>query len=413
MEVQGLRADGNSIDLEVALTSTMSHGRLVYTGFMHDITARKQLVKSLEETLTVAEMADRSKSEFLANMSHEIRTPLNAILGMTDLVLQTSLQDDQRDYLDIVKNSSQSLLELVNGILDLTKMEMGRIVLASVSFNLDVLLENIGNTMAKHAHKKGLNLFCHIASEVPETVLGDPQRLNQVLVNLVNNAIKFTAQGEVHIGIEHVISNPAKVELLFAVSDTGVGIPKDRIDTIFERFTQGDGSATRQFGGTGLGLTLCKHLVEKMGGAFTVESEENKGTVFRFNALFLPVQSDKPQPSRGERNLSFLQQTHSKPVAVEQDPSHKSLAEYQAIFAEQVPLHLTALEKFLLDKNSDPASHELDWLIVAAANIGAMGFKVRATRLRGKVEMKLWLEVDDAFQRLKEDFQAVLQKFKV
>ena len=413
LEVQGMRADGNSVDLEIALTSMLSHGRLVYTGFMHDITARKQLVKSLEETLSVAEAANRSKSEFLANMSHEIRTPLNAILGMTDLVLQTALQDEQREYLDIVQHSSQSLLELVNAILDLTKMETGQIVLASVSFDVGVLVENIGKTMAQHAHKKGLDLFCHIPSEVPETVLGDPQRLNQVLVNLVNNAIKFTAQGEVHIGIEGVVSHPTQLEIRFAVSDTGIGIPPERVHTIFDRFTQGDGSATRQFGGTGLGLTLCKHLVEKMGGVFTVESEQNKGSIFRFHALFHPVQSDKPQWVRGEKNLSFLQQTRSKPTAIEQDPSQKSLEEHQAAFLVEVPTHLAALKQFLMDKNSELAGQELDWLKKAGANVGAMGFKVKATRLRGKVEMKQWLGVEEGFQRLTEDFQAMILRFKV
>ena len=295
MDVQGVRANGDVIFLEVAVTSVVSHGRLIYTGFMHDVTERKQLVKSLEETLSVAEAANRAKSDFLANMSHEIRTPMNAIIGMTDLVLHTTLNEEQREHLNIVQNASQSLLELINSILDLSKIEAGKIIMEQIPFDLRGRVESACETMAIRAHQKGLDLLCWIAPEVPETLIGDPLRLVQVLINLTNNAIKFTSTGEVQIRVERLPSgntvpltpeNSQPVELLFSVSDTGVGIPPELTHKIFERFTQADGSVTRQFGGTGLGLTITQHLVGMMGGKVRVESEENKGSIFRFNALF-------------------------------------------------------------------------------------------------------------------------------
>ncbi|MBF0177184.1 MAG: response regulator [Magnetococcales bacterium] len=310
IEVQGLRHDGLLIDLEMALTSLVNDGRLFFTGFMHDITERKQLVKSLEETLTVAESANRAKSEFLANMSHEIRTPMNAVIGMTDLLMEGNPTAEQREYLEIVQNSSRSLLELINGILDLSKIEAGHLKLEQISFDLLGRIETACEGLAVKAHQKDLDLLCHVATDLPETLVGDPLRLNQILINLLGNAIKFTDAGEVVLRVR--LARPGevpgarlrppgvgnRVTVHFSVSDTGIGIPRDRQDRVFERFTQADGSTTRQFGGSGLGLTISRSLVTMMNGEMWLESEEGFGSTFHFTAEFSLGKRSSEQPGR-------------------------------------------------------------------------------------------------------------------
>ena len=295
-EVGGLRVNGRRIELDMSIVSTMRLGKLHFTAFVQDVTDRKQLLRSLEETLHVAESANRAKSEFLANMSHEIRSPMNAIMGMTELVLGTSLQEDQRDNLDIVYRSSQSLLELINNLLDFSKIQAKQVVLEQIEFDLRGRLEGACENLAVGVHAKELELYCHIAKNVPETLIGDPTRLVQVIINLINNATKFTEEGEIIVKVVRVfkdqtpewLAEEASKEVLldFSVSDTGIGIPEDRLDKIFERFTQVDGSTTRKYGGTGLGLAICKQLVELMKGNIYIESQEHQGTLFRFSTLF-------------------------------------------------------------------------------------------------------------------------------
>ncbi|MBF0368190.1 MAG: response regulator [Magnetococcales bacterium] len=289
IEMPGLRSDGTIIDVEMALIAVTRQEKPLFIGFIHDITDRKQLLRSLRETLEVAESANRSKSEFLANMSHEIRSPMNAIIGMTDLVLNADLPKDQKENLEIVQRSSQTMLDLLNAILDLSKIEAGQLTLEEIPFDARGQIEGVCETLAVKAHQKELELYCHISPDVPETLIGDPLRLKQVLINLINNAIKFTHEGEVVVRVEEVAEeSPHKgaVKLCLTVSDTGVGIPRERIDHIFDRFTQADGSTTREYGGTGLGLTISKHLVYMMDGAFQVESELDKGSDFIFTAQF-------------------------------------------------------------------------------------------------------------------------------
>jgi two-component system, sensor histidine kinase and response regulator len=271
------------------------------------VDARLAIEKNLITARNDAEQANRAKSEFLANMSHEIRTPMNAIIGLSDLALGTELPPKLRDYFAKIHSSAKALLAIINDILDYSKVEAGRLELDSVEFSLEEVLENVANLFIVRAEQKGLELLFHISHDVPQELIGDSLRLSQVMNNLVGNAVKFTEKGQVLIEVETVTAPPGQATLRFSVRDSGIGMTAEQTERLFNAFTQADGSITRKFGGTGLGLTISKRLVELMGGEIHVNSSLNEGSTFTFTLSFEVPQHTKlsrsPTDLRGMRVL--------------------------------------------------------------------------------------------------------------
>ncbi|MCU0591930.1 MAG: response regulator [Desulfobacterales bacterium] len=280
-------ADGSPIPCEITLVRMRLQGKPAIFGNIHDVGELKKAEEKLRQAQAAAEAASRAKGDFLANMSHEIRTPLNAIIGLAHLAMKTELTPRQRDYLEKIHAAGSSLLGIVNDILDFSKIEAGKLELESAPFNLDDILDNLAGLITVKAHEKeALEVLIRTRPEVPRMLVGDPLRLGQVLINLANNAVKFTDAGEIVVSTELIRADADTARIRFSVCDTGIGLSAAQKERLFESFSQADTSTTRKFGGTGLGLAICKRLVGLMGGSIQVESEPGRGSTFSFSADF-------------------------------------------------------------------------------------------------------------------------------
>ncbi len=304
MEYEIVRKDGaiRNLEMSASLMHDLEGRAAGFRGVVRDVTEKRQ-AEALRQAKIAAETANRAKSVFLANMSHEIRTPLNGIIGMTELIQDTDLDERQKEIFNTIRIESKSLLNIINDILDFSKIEAGMFELEKIPFDLSTVVEDLADSIAPRANQKGLEFMCFLSPDVPSQLVGDPGRLRQIMVNLAGNAVKFTHTGEVYIKGEMVEDLEDRVKIRFSVKDTGIGIAGEKQQRIFDSFTQADDSTTRKYGGTGLGTSIAKELTELMGGEIGLESEEGKGSTFWFTVV---LEKDTPkEPPLEEKNINL------------------------------------------------------------------------------------------------------------
>jgi len=408
LETSFTRKDGKRVwVLENAnLVDDPTGGGSVVEGTFLDISDRKSMELELTQTKELAEAANRAKSDFLASMSHEIRTPMNGIIGMTELVLDTDLNSEQREYLNMAKLSADSLLTLINDILDYSKIEAGKLDVDAIDFNLRDSLGDTMKSLALRAHQKGLELAWDVQPDVPDELIGDPGRLRQIIVNLAGNSIKFTHAGEVVTYVAAESKSADSVELHVTVADTGIGIPVEKQAAIFEAFTQADSSTTRKYGGTGLGLSISSRLVECMGGKIWVESEPGKGSRFHFTVRMGVQKPDAIKPSRiapeqlrglpvlvvddNETNrlilMKILRNWKMEPSEVDGGPAAIAALEAAQKSARRFPLilldaQMPEMDGFALAEHIKKSPHDASATVLMLSSAGLRGDAERCRQL--------------------------------
>ncbi len=294
IEVDGLTKEGIEIPIEMSIAyQKLETGLYTFTAIIRDVTEKQKWADGLKRAKIAAEEANKAKSEFLATMSHEIRTPMNGVMGMTEILLETELSPEQNECAEIIRNSSNSLLSIINNILDFSKIEAGKLEIEDIDFDLSTTFDDIIDIFALKTEEKGIRFLPSLDPAVPQLLHGDPGRLRQVLINLINNAIKFTEDGEIAVNVTLKEETDTNATIHFSVKDTGIGIPVNRMHRLFKSFSQVDASTTRKYGGTGLGLAISKQITELMKGQICVESQEGKGSTFWFTILLEKQNVDK------------------------------------------------------------------------------------------------------------------------